>query len=368
MGGNIVFEHLQGQNYLVGIKVFVDCYRGNPGAFYESDMVIGMHSQSADTLAIALPLNLQPGFDQKVQITRQECADPVDFCMYVAYYCDTFMFDEAIFNDPKGYYISWERCCRNAVVLNVRDPDEIGTAFYAEVPPFSIKNSSPIFTKTPISLLCLNSFFKYNFGIKDPDGDSLSMSLVTPLRGRTSEGDDNSIGSASYPLLEPKPYAEVTWDDGFDINNIMQGNPDLSIDPFTGIATVKPKRQGDYAFAVKVEEFRNGVKIGEVIREMQYKVSTCASNKPPKPDQNYNDSVFSIYPGETLTLNWQYEDESGDSIYMSSASTLYNDPDIAEPFASFLATNGEGRAKATFIWKPNCEHISSELYEVTIDA
>jgi gliding motility-associated-like protein len=368
MGGNIVFNHIENNSYEVGIEVFVDCYRGNPAAYYEDSLVLGIFSKTTDALAMQLPLELNPGYDEELQITKEDCAAPVDFCMYVVFYSDTFTFDPQVFNDPMGYYISWERCCRNSVVLNVRDPDEIGTAFYAEVPPFIMRNSLPDFKKLPLNLLCVNTFFKYNFKIEDPDGDSLRMSLVAPLKGRTSKGNDNSIQSAAYPLLEPRPYAEVIWANGFSIDNVMNGNPKLSIDPQTGVVTVKPTRQGDYAFAIKVEEYRDGVKIGEVIREMQYKVSTCEANKVPKADLDIKDSILNVYPGQTVNLNWLFQDESGDSVYISATSNLFDETLIGEPAAEFLAINGNGKAKATFNWKPNCDHISSELYKVTIDA
>ncbi|MFY0675560.1 MAG: gliding motility-associated C-terminal domain-containing protein [Bacteroidia bacterium] len=368
MGGNIVFNHVNSNNYAVGIEVFVDCYRGNPAAFYEDSLVLGIFSKSTDALVQQLPLKINPGFDQELQITKDDCAAPVDFCMYVVFYSDTFTFDPLIFDDPEGYYISWERCCRNSVVLNVRDPDEIGTAFYAEIPPFAIKNSIPSFKKLPLNLLCVNTFFKYNFKIEDPDADSLKMSLVAPLKGRTTKGNDNSNQSAAYPLLEPRPYAEVIWANGFSINNVMNGDPELSIDPQTGVVTVKPTRQGDYAFAIKVEEYRKGVKIGEVIREMQYKVSTCEANKVPNADLDIKDSIIDVYPGQEVNLNWLFQDESGDSIYISAQSNLFNESIIGEPVADFLALNGNGKARASFYWKPNCDHINSELYKVTIDA
>lgn len=368
MGGNIVFKHIENNDYEVGIEVFVDCYRGNPAAYYEDSLVLGIFSKTTDALGKQLPLKMNPGYDEELQITKDDCAAPVDFCMYVVFYSDTFTFDPLVFDDPIGYYISWERCCRNSVVLNVRNPDEIGTAFYAEVPPFTIRNSLPTFKKLPLNLLCVNTFFKYNFKIEDPDGDSLRMSLVAPLQGRTTKGNDNSINSADYPLLEPRPYSEVIWENGFSIDNVMNGNPKIRIDPQTGVVTVKPTRQGDYAFAIKVEEYRDGLKIGELIREMQYKVSTCEMNKAPSADLDIKDSIIEVYPGQEVNLNWLFQDESGDSVYVSAESNLFDESVIGAPAAEFLAINGNGKAKATFNWKPNCNHISVELYKVTIDA
>lgn len=370
MGGNIVFKHVEANDYLVGIKVFVDCYRGSQDAFYEDALVMGIYSKTTNTLVRKLPLQIQPGFDDTLSITKKECAEPVDFCMFIAYYAETFTFNPDEYNDPNGYYISWERCCRNSVILNVRDPDEIGITFYAEVPPFTVKNTLPEFTKLPLNLLCVNNYFQYNFKVKDADGDSIVTSLVTPLKGSTIPQDDNSSkgNSASFPVLRPKPYDEVIWNDGFSLSNIMEGKPALQIDARIGVATVTPNRQGDFVFAVKVEEYRNGVKLGEVIREVQYKVSKCAENNAPKLDAEIQDSVFEVYPGETLNLALLFEDADGDSVYISAASSLLSSDNIAEPLAQFQAINETKKSRASFTWTPACHHINSEQYTVELFA
>ncbi|WP_373331308.1 hypothetical protein [Salmonirosea aquatica] len=40
------------------------------------------------------------------------------------------------FSDPGGYYIVWERCCRNADISNIREPGASGLVFYLEFPPY----------------------------------------------------------------------------------------------------------------------------------------------------------------------------------------------------------------------------------------
>jgi hypothetical protein len=61
----------------------------------------------------------------------------------------------------------------------------------------------------------------------------------------------------------------------------MGGLPDLRISN-KGFLTVTPTNQGLYVFAVKCEEYRNGEKIGEVIRDFQMLVlDVCPVADPP---------------------------------------------------------------------------------------
>jgi gliding motility-associated-like protein len=49
----------------------------------------------------------------------------------------------------------------------------------------------------------------------------------------------------------------------------------MEIDTFTGLLTVTPTRAGQYVVGIKVKEFRNGVLIGETLRDYQFNVQAC---------------------------------------------------------------------------------------------
>src|SRR5690606_19481463 len=55
-----------------------------------------------------------------------------------------------IYTDPEGYYVSWERCCRNHSISNIETPGDVGSTFYLEFPAVSVDrnafiNSSPVY-------------------------------------------------------------------------------------------------------------------------------------------------------------------------------------------------------------------------------
>ena len=189
----------------------------------------------------------------------------------------------ALFNDPEGYYIIWERCCRTDGVDNLENRGRnVGMAFMLEFPALLsngqfFKNSSPDIGTPNGDYICINKPFQMSMKATDADGDELRYSLVTPLQGYTTSTAVNGTGQpySSYP--------SVTWAPGFGLTNIIPGKPALGIDSKSGLLTVTAGQLGLFVFAVLVEEYRNGVKIGSVRRDFQLKVIDCSGTPPPTP-------------------------------------------------------------------------------------
>lgn len=184
------------------------------------------------------------------------------------------------YNDFGGYYISWDRCCRNNTISNLITPGAQGQTFYVEFPPVSVAgqqfiNSSPVLFPPVSDYACRDELFYFDFRGSDPDGDSLVYSLSEPLRGFSS------VNNPNFLIPFPGPYPTVIWQTGFNLNSMIPGNPPLQISP-TGFITVKPTFNGLFVFAVKCEEFRNGQKIGEIRRDFQIIVRDCPSNEQPQ--------------------------------------------------------------------------------------
>ena len=65
-------------------------------------------------------------------------------------YSSDVLLESSAFNDPGGYYMVWDRCCRNGAITNIKSPGTAGSLFYLEFPPIiknniTFKNSSPVF-------------------------------------------------------------------------------------------------------------------------------------------------------------------------------------------------------------------------------
>lgn len=96
------------------------------------------------------------------------------------------------YNDPQGYYLAWEECCRNGNILNIQTPSRVGLVFYAEIPSLNTPNSSAEFKTPEVNYVCAGKNFEADFSAKDVDNDELRYALVTPLIGSTD-------GSGTFP-------------------------------------------------------------------------------------------------------------------------------------------------------------------------
>ncbi|RYF48598.1 MAG: gliding motility-associated C-terminal domain-containing protein, partial [Cytophagaceae bacterium] len=203
------------------------------------------------------------------------CAQQRNLRTLKAVYNTNFQFDKSRYTDPEGYYISWDRCCRNNDISNLSDGTNVGILFYLEFPAMvrngaDVLNSSPELVFPNGEYICQDKLFTTDFSATDADGDQLRYSLVTPMRGFTSAVEPlvSPISRTSFPL--------VSWAAGLSEQNAIPGNPALSINS-TGKLTVKANRQGLFLFTVQVEEWRNGVRIGLVRRDFQLPVIECTT-------------------------------------------------------------------------------------------
>ena len=82
--------------------------------------------------------------------------------------------------NANGYQIVYQRCCRNDQVINIEDPEDMGSSLVAYIPPSSNVdcNSSPVFDSFPPLALCLGTDIEIIQSATDIDGDDLVYSFV----------------------------------------------------------------------------------------------------------------------------------------------------------------------------------------------
>ncbi|MFN8358032.1 MAG: gliding motility-associated C-terminal domain-containing protein [Spirosomataceae bacterium] len=213
------------------------------------------------------------------------------------------------YTDQGGYYVAWQDCCRNYVTVNIvsSTSSSTGMTFYLEFPALkdaqgnSFTNSSPVFSFPNGELICANTPFSFSFSASDADGDRLEYALVTPY---TSSSGSQAVKDTP-PSAKPTGSAEypyVRWQSGYDLTNVIPGNPPLRIDPNTGDLTVNASQVGNvFALAVEVREYRNGQLLGLTRRDYQFTVIACAP-PPPKPDI-YKQGTPAAKRSTTKTIN-----------------------------------------------------------------
>jgi gliding motility-associated-like protein len=309
VGGEIQVRHIRDNNYDFILNLYFDLINGDADAKDQS-IRISIFSKSTNVFMDSLRLPIV--YEQDVPYSNPACANATVRTRYIRYLRNASL-DYNKYTDQAGYYVIWERCCRNNVISNINKPGDTGMTFYTEIPRISTGqlrtpfiNSSPIFNIPKGDYLCSGRPFTMDFGATDVDGDQLRYFLDTPLAGNSRPNPNSLV----IPNPIRAPYASVTWNIGYTANTAIPHNPSvptnqLNIEPTTGFLRVTPSLTGLYVLSVRCEEYRSGVKIGEVRRDFQFKVIDCPlNNKPTVRLQTGTASGVPVYyqEGQILTL------------------------------------------------------------------
>jgi len=268
-------------NYTIQLTLYFDEINGSTGAL-DSDVFFTIFRKSDNQLMqnlTGVPIEVN---QEIINYNQTACGTGGNSVRTrVLLYKTNVQLSAQQYNHPQGYYVVWERCCRNNGITNIVSPGDVGQTFVMEFPPVAINNNpflndSPVFKPVPNTLFCINQPSVIDFSATDYDGDSLVFDLVDPIISKEA--------SPVLPRIETgnsAPYASVVWETGFSTFIQIQGSPSLKINPKTGILTLKPSMLGLFVFSVRCSEYRNGKKIGEVRREFQQVVISCPANTPP---------------------------------------------------------------------------------------
>lgn len=275
---------------------------------------------------------VETGSRSSVPFTNAYCAEQQNLNFIVATFGYELYLTPASYTDSQGYYMSYQTRNRNGGISNIVNPSQVGYTFYLEFPALQqngriFENSSPHFTAINGEYLCLGEPFTFPFGGTDPDGDELRYSLVTPLNQKgTTNGQNNTVSAGPYP--------EVSWQSGYSATSAIPGVPAMSVNSTTGQLTGTPSKTGLFVFAVNVEEYRNGVKIGEVRRDFQLLVVECPPQTTPDPAVRIQAKPadmtnLTLCQGQTATIqaaenpNWNYQwRQNGVNLLSATGSSL----------------------------------------------
>ena len=242
------------------------------------------------------------------------------------------------FSSSGTYVISMEDPDRNYGVVNV--PNSVSVPMYIEtelvINPFLGNNNSVQLLNAPVDKGCVGKPYYHNPSAYDPDGDSLSYRLV-PCKG--TNGED--IPGYTYP----------------------QSSSLFDIDPVTGVLRWEnPMLQGEYNVAILIEEWRNGVKIGSVIRDMQILIVACNNNLPQI--NAINDTC--VIAGSTIDFVVTGSDPDGDQVTLEASGAPFQLP--VSPAVMTPPTDFGLNPAFEFTWHTQCCHVRKTPYQVVIHA
>ncbi len=354
IGGCFQLKWISGDNYTLVVKILRDCENGNPGAFFDDPINVGIYERVTNAKKTDIDLNFISINNETLKFTGPNCANIITGCTHVATYTKNITLSSAIYLSNNGYYLSWQRCCRNNIITNIIQPQNAGMTLYAEIPnPKIIKNSTPYYSNSPNTLLCANNLFKYNMNFVDDDGDQLHYSLIEPINGNSGPPPGPTV------ITGPGPYPNIVWRNPFSNQNVINGTFPLTVDSATGELTCNPSTPGVYVASIRVEEYRFNKKIGEVRLELQFTVTTCPNTSPLASVITLNNQLIltdtvDVQVPDLLCLKIRGIDQT-DSIFLKISSPIMDSGFKTFPVFDTL-TGGFKVVETKFCLQSTCEH------------
>jgi gliding motility-associated-like protein len=316
IGGEFSYECLGGGNYRFTLHLYRDCagsgalFDGAPGAPFPATVSIYRGTSGP-------PTNLSLGAPA-VKFVDPEISNP---CLIVPPgVCveeGVYTFNVNLPVSAQSYHIVYQRCCRNNTISNIFDPGNAGATYTIELTPQAqnLCNNSPTFDKIPPIIICSGEDINYDFSAFDIDGDELKYSLCSPFLGGGTNQTQYTLPSGVAPNPDmPPPYAPVQFIPPYSAQNPMGGNPQITIDPNTGLISGVPTLQGQFVVGVCVEEYRNGQLLSVTLRDFQFNVTTCEPTVVAdiQEDKTINGQDFLVVScgEETVTfINQSYQQQ-----------------------------------------------------------
>ena len=264
VGGEIYYTCLGNNTYNVTLKVYRDCFNGV--APYDNPAAVGVFDVSGN-LITQIDM-IFPGSVTLPNTLNSPCfSPPTNVCVEEAIYTQTVVLPPV---PPGGYFLAYQRCCRNNTILNLVNPGNVGSTYMAHIPDPSLAvcNSSPRYTNFPPIYLCAGNPLNFDHSATDPDGDSLVYELCDPFDGA------NSTNPQPVPPAAP-PYNFVPFSIPYSGTYPMSSLPGLAVNPVTGLLTGTPNSIGQWVVGVCVKEYRNGQLLSINKRDFQFNVVNC---------------------------------------------------------------------------------------------
>jgi gliding motility-associated-like protein len=264
IGGEMYYDCLGNNEYLVTMKIFRDC--SSPyAAGFDNPAHIGIYNASG-VLVNLIDVFFPGSTDVEPDLSNPCLIAPPYVCVEQSVY----QFEVSLPPSPGGYDLVYQRCCRNATIVNIIGPSGVGATYTAHIPdPTDAScNSSPRFNNYPPIVICVNEPLVFDHSATDPDGDELVYSLCTPNQGA------NQL-NPQPPVPPPPPFDPIYWQPPYSESNQVGGTPVMSIDPASGLLTAFPSTIGQFVVGVCVQEYRNGVLLSTNVRDFQFNVAEC---------------------------------------------------------------------------------------------
>lgn len=334
MGADLTYECMGGNTYKIRVSFYRDCI----GIAAPTNVFVNIRSISCGQ-NLGITCNPIPGTGQEV---TPLCPSAVSSCNGGIFTGIQEWVYEGVVTLPMqctDWVFSYNLCCRNAAITTITNPGSSTFYIYASLNnTISPCNSSPTFSNKPVPFACVGQQYCFNHGAYDADGDSLVYSLITPYQNATT-----TVG-----YIPP-----------FTPTDPLTSSPAVSFNTSTGDICMTPQNLEVTVMAVLVQEYRNGVLIGTVERDIQVTVLSCNNSLPTLSGINgTNNFSITVCAGQQLCFDiFSADADAGQNVFVNWDGSI--------PGATFTSSVGP-RPTGTFCWTPSQSDISSNPYCFTV--
>lgn len=253
-GGDIIYRHVSGLTWEFEVRVAID-----PSEPTDQPELLASVNGSADTIPRT-----------NIEQIAGACANQID----------TYIWQHTL-PGPGVYEVRAWKLTRPNNLENLPNGSSQWLGLSAMLIVVSgMENSSPVFGSDQNELEFSASSVIHDPLVTDPDGDSLSFELVTPL------------GTAYIPVP------------GYQQPDIATPPGDLiSFSSTAGVYEwAYPNMIGAYSLAIRCNEWRNGIQIGSMLRDMVI----CLDQLPNSVDETHRDGQLQLitsWQGEALNID-----------------------------------------------------------------
>lgn len=240
------------------------------------------------------------------------------------------------FPGPGVYVIVVQDPNRNFGVQNI--PNSVNVVFSIRtiliVNPAMGRDNTPVLLNPPYDKAAKGHIFIHNPAAFDPDGDSLSYKLTVCTREDGKPIENYTFPPATHKFYVDSISGDLVWD--------------------------TPKDTGKFNVAMEIQEWRNGKKIGIVVRDMQIEVFNTNNNPPvngPLKD-------ICVEAGETIDFIVTSTDSDNDHISLKATSGVFSLTGCSAAFTKIDSLAGS--ASSRFRWVTCHENVRSQPYDVII--
>lgn len=344
MGGDLTYVWMGGNTYKLRLSMYRDC----AGIAINTAYSIEVTSPSCG-YSTTLVANLEPGYPIEVsavclaQMGNTTC-HPGGTAQGVEEYVYSVIYTlPANCND---WHFGMTDCCRN----NSISTGQAGNDFYIDAMLNNLDfpgNNSPDFVTKPVPFMGVNQPQNYSHATIEADGDVLVYSLVNPLQNQITSVTYLSPYNANYPIST----ASTTF----------------PINPSNGQMAFTPNVIQNGVLAVLVQEYRNGILIGSVRRDIQMVVVpglsgsvffgpiTNLSGATMNAGQTH---VMTGCVGVPMTFNITATDPGGNTPIIAHNSNT-------SIVGSSLGITGAATRTMTLSWTPPASSIGYNAFYIT---